>query len=77
VFNTNDTKFTPPAEESWWLVRAQGKEIYSFAKTAYFAVANARYPNGHSCGWTTMQQDLEVKLILEPSEIKVLMQQMK
>lgn len=77
MVNTNDNKrFTPPAEESWWLVRnyATGLEVYSKAKTAYFAVEKARFPNGDCCGWVLSQCD--VKLILEPSEVVEIMKQM-
>ena len=44
---------SPPAEESWWRVAHEvtGQHVFSKARTAYFAVAEARYDNGNSTGW--------------------------
>jgi hypothetical protein len=64
----NDTRFTPPAEESWWLISHDGVGVYSKAKTAYFAVQGARYPNGDCCGWVLSQ--CEVKLMPQCFEPK-------
>lgn len=75
--NTNeDKRFTPPAQESWWLVKhsSTGLWVYSEAKTAYYAVANARYENGYSCGWVL--SECEVKLVLEPHEVPEIMKMM-
>lgn len=56
------SEFTPPAQTSWWLVRHKitKEEVFGFAKTAYFAVQNARRSDKSSPGWTLSECDVEL-----------------
>lgn len=58
----NETKFTPPINMCWWKVThtATRRVAYGYAKTAYFAVQEARFLNGHSCGWVLSECDVEL-----------------
>jgi hypothetical protein len=58
----NEKSFTPPADISWWIVKHKttGKVAFGFARTAYFAVQEACFSNGYSCGWTLSECEVEL-----------------